>query len=91
MPSNVNSAAFQKLFLIEKRLYTVNQHLSDLGWDDFDFGYSTLCPILLGHMKCCQNGLSQDGQNILVKVNLTQVRWVVVHPVHALIEKRATP
>ena len=28
----------------------------DLGWVDFDFGYSTVCLILLGQVRVWQNG-----------------------------------
>ena len=34
--------------------YRVSHRLSDLGW--VDFGYSTVCPILLEQMRVWQNG-----------------------------------
>ena len=40
--------------------YRVAQHVSDLGWVDFDFGCSTLCLILLGLMKDRQKGQSSQ-------------------------------
>ena len=40
------------------KLIQGEHHLSDLVWVNFDFGYSTICPILPGHMKVWQNGLS---------------------------------
>ena len=37
-------------------VYRVSHHLSDLHWVVFGFGYSTVCPILLGQMRVWQNG-----------------------------------
>ena len=31
--------------------------VGDMGWVDPDFGYSTVCPILLGQMRIWQNWL----------------------------------
>ena len=31
--------------------YRVTQQVSDLGWFDFEFGCSTVCPILLGLIR----------------------------------------
>ena len=45
--------------------FRVIHHQLDLGWDDFDRGYSTLFLILLGHMEFWQHGIQ-------VKVNPTQ-------------------
>ena len=37
--------------------YRVRHALWDLGWIDFDFGFSTVCPILLGQTEILQNWL----------------------------------
>ena len=39
--------------------YRVSQQVSDLGWVDFDFGRSTVSPILLGLMRDMLNGQSR--------------------------------
>ena len=38
--------------------YRVTQQVSHLGWVDSDFGFSTVCLILLGLMRNRQNGHS---------------------------------
>ena len=39
--------------------YLVTQQVSYLGWGDFDFGYSTICPTLLGLVRNRQNRQSR--------------------------------
>ena len=53
--------------------YRATKPASDLGWGDFDFGSSNVCPILLGEMTDGQNG--QNEWKIKIKVNPTQPRF----------------
>ena len=51
----INRAIFHYFFLISplntcQSTGYISQQI-DLGWGDFDFGCSTLCPILLGLMR----------------------------------------
>ena len=52
------------------------------SWADLDFECSTVCPILLGLMGMCQKRL-QDGGTAQIKVNPTQVRQEMGHPVQS--------
>ena len=44
--------------LFSPSIYRVKHHLADLGWEDFNFCYYTVCQILLGQKRVWQNGLS---------------------------------
>ena len=37
--------------------FRVIHRVTDSDWVDFDFGFSTVCPILVGHMRVWKNGL----------------------------------
>ena len=63
-------------FLCLRSVYRVAHRVSDLGWVEFDFGCSTVCQILLGLMR-----YGQAEWNMQIKVNPTQVRDVLGHPV----------
>ena len=65
------------------REYRMTHLLANLGWIDLDFDCSTVCPILLGLMGMCQKRL-QDGGTAQIKVNPTQVRQEMGHPVASL-------
>ena len=52
-PSSVASVS------VTVEMYRVSQQVSDLGWVYFDFGRSTLSPILLGLMRDMLNGQSR--------------------------------
>ena len=54
--------------------YRVTHHLVDLGWVDFNFGYSTACLVLLLNDSLAEwaEHLGKMGGNIKIKLN--QVR-----------------
>ena len=61
----------------------MSHQVSDLGWVAFDFGYSTVCPVLCGQMRVWQNGLSSwmrlvEHPN---QISPTQVSEQMNHPV----------
>ena len=58
--------------------YRVNHHIASLGW--LWFGYSTVCPILLGQMVVWQNGLI-SWVSWVEHQNQTQSNEVMVYPV----------
>ena len=51
----------EKVFIMQliSVFYRVSHLVSDLGWVDFDFDYSTVCLILLGLMGKWQNWMSK--------------------------------
>ena len=69
-------------FLIS--LYRVTQQVTDLGWVEFDFGFSTVCPILLGLMRDRQRGQGsgQDEWKIQIIVNPVRDLLGQRHPVN---------
>ena len=66
-------------------MYRVTHLLANLGWVDLDFDCSTVCPILLGLVGILQKFLSswaRDRGTSQIKVNPTEVRQEMGHPVH---------
>ena len=61
-------------------MYRVTHLLANLGWVDLDFDCSAVCPILLGLVEIWQKRLSSCATS-QIKVNLTQVRQEMGHPV----------
>ena len=59
-------------------LYRVSQQVSELGWVDLDLGCSTT---LLGCRVASYNSGSPAGGTPQIKVNPTQVRDQMRHPV----------
>ena len=65
-------------------IYRVSHHISEVGWVDFDFGYSIVCQILHGLMRVWQKELSSRARWVEHpnKVNPTYiVTNLIDHPV----------
>ena len=58
-------------------MYRGSHQVSDLGWVDPDFGFSTICPVLLGQIG--KEQLDKDGVTSK-SVNPTQDRDLMAHP-----------
>ena len=68
------------MFLVYRVIHLLGE---DLGWVDFDFSCSTICPILLRLLGIWQNRLGSWARlwNTQIKVNPTKVLGQLNHPV----------
>ena len=66
------------MFLVYRVIHLLGE---DLGWVDFDFSCSTICPILLGLLGIWQNRLGSWARlwNTQIKVNPTKVLGQMNH------------
>ena len=62
-------------------LYRVSQQVSTWGWVDLEFGYSTVFRILLEELGRMGKAGGYDEWNTHIKVDPTQVRDLLAHPV----------